>query len=152
LTEFQIADPAYKERIAASFGHQQMMRTMGVELVDISPGHVEFTMEFGEHLTQQNGFLHAGALSTALDSACGFSSYTLMPAEASILTIENKVNLFRPALNGPFRIEGDVVKPGRTIIVSEGRAYDADEKLVATMVATNMTIVDRPDVEIKWKK
>jgi uncharacterized protein (TIGR00369 family) len=109
-------------------------------------------MAFAEHLTQQNGFLHAGALSTALDSACGFSSYTLMPPDASILTIENKVNLLRPAKTGPFRIVGNVIKPGRTIIVAEGHAYDGDGKLAATMTATNMTIVDRPDVEIKWKE
>jgi uncharacterized protein (TIGR00369 family) len=152
LTEFQIADPDYRERVTSSFEHQQMMKTMGVTLVDVQPGFVEFTMGFSEHLTQQNGFLHAGAMSTALDSACGFSSYTLMPPEASILTIENKVNLLRPARNGPFRIVGNVIKPGRTVIVSEGHAYDADGKLVATMTATNMTVLDRPDVEIKWKK
>jgi uncharacterized protein (TIGR00369 family) len=149
LTGFEIADPNYRERIASSFAHQAMMETMGVELVDVAPGRVEFTMDFAEHLTQQNGFLHAGALSTALDSACGFSSYTLMPATASILTIENKVNLLRPARLGPFRIVGNVVKPGRTIIVSEGHAWDGEGKLVATMTATNMTIVDRPDVEIR---
>jgi acyl-coenzyme A thioesterase PaaI-like protein len=45
-----------------------------------------------------------------------------------------------------------VIKPGRTIIVAEGHAYDGDGKLAATMTATNMTIVDRPDVEIKWKE
>lgn len=152
MTEFRIPDPDYKERVGRSFEHQQMMKTMGVSLVDIQPGHVEFAMDFADHLTQQNGFLHAGAMSTALDSACGFSSYTLTAPDHSILTIENKVNLFRPALNGPFRIVGDVVKPGRTIIVSEGHAYDVDGKVIATMTATNMTIVDRPDVEIKWKK
>lgn len=151
MTDFTISDPGYKERITRSFNYQPMMKTMGVTLVDIEPGHVEFSMEFADHLTQQNGFLHAGALSTALDSACGFSSYTLMPAEASILTIENKVNLFRPALKGPFKIVGDVIKPGRTIIVSEGHAYDGEGKLTATMTATNMAILDRPDVELKWK-
>lgn len=152
MTEFQIADPNYAERIRTSFEHQQMMKTMGVTLVDLAPGHVEFSMEFAEHLTQQNGFLHAGALSTALDSACGFSAYTLMAPNASILTIENKVNLLRPARVGPFRVTGNVIKPGRTVIVSEGHAYDGEGKLTATMTATNMTIVDRPDVEIQWKE
>jgi uncharacterized protein (TIGR00369 family) len=149
--EFEIADPDYQVRIATSFNNQPMMKTIGAKLVTVGPGHVEFAMEFGEHLTQQNGFLHAGALGTALDSACGFSSYTLMPANASILTIENKLNLLRPAQNGPFRIVGKVLKPGRTIIVSEGHAWDGAGKLVAMMTATNMTIFDRPDVEMKWK-
>lgn len=152
MTEFRISDPDYKDRVKQSFADQNMMKTMGVTLVAVEPGHVEFKMVFGDHLTQQNGFLHAGAMSTALDSACGFSSYTLMDPEHSILTIENKVNLFRPALNGPFRIVGNVVKPGRTVIVSEGHAYDVDRKVIATMTATNMRIIDRPDVEIRWKK
>lgn len=152
MIEFEISDPNYERRVRDSFDHQPMMKTMGVSIVAVSPGRVEFTMEFADHLTQQNGFLHAGALSTALDSACGFSSYTLMAPDASILTIENKVNLLRPALKGPFRITGQVIKPGRTIIVSEGHAWDGDGKLVATMSATNMTIVDRPDVGIPWKE
>jgi len=152
LTGFHIADPNYAQRIRASFDHQPMMKTMGVTLVDLAPGHVEFSMDFAEHLTQQNGFLHAGALSTALDSACGFSAYTLMPPDASILTIENKVNLLRPARTGPFRVVGDVIKPGRTIVVSEGHAYDGDGKLTATMTATNMAIIDRPDVGLVWKE
>lgn len=149
MTDFEIADPEYRIRVTASFENQAMMATIGAKLVEVGPGHVEFTMEFGEHLTQQNGFLHAGALGTALDSACGFSSYTLMPANASILTIENKINLLRPARTGPFRIVGNVIKPGRTIVVSEGKAWDGDGKLVATMTASNMTVIDRPDVDIK---
>lgn len=146
MSEFTIADPNYQSRIRQAFEGQRMMATMGIELVDLGPGHVEFSMPFGDHLTQQNGFMHAGALGTALDSACGFSSYTLMPPDAFILTIENKLNLLRPAKTGPFRILGRVIKPGRTIVVSEGEAFDGDGKLVATMSATNMTIIDRPDV------
>lgn len=144
MTEFRIADPNYVERITTAFENQPMMKTMGIVLTLVEPGHVEFTMEFAEHLTQQNGFLHAGAMSTALDSACGFSAYTLMAAESSILTIENKVNLLRPALHGPFAIVGRVVKAGKSIVVSEGTSHDAGGKMIATMSATNMAVELNP--------
>ena len=74
-------------------------------------------------LTQQHGFLHAGMVAMALDSACGYAASTLMPADAGVLTIEYKINLLAPAQGTRFRMEGVVVKPGRTITVAEGRAY-----------------------------
>lgn len=116
------------------------MKTMGITLVSVEPGEIQLQVPFHDDLTQQNGYLHAGVLSTALDTACGFSAYTLMPTDASVLTIENKINLLRPAHNGPFRVVAKVIKPGKNVIVSEGKLYDIAGKLVATMSATNMAV------------
>jgi uncharacterized protein (TIGR00369 family) len=140
VTEFEVADPNFRKRVADDFARQKVMRTMGITLESIEPGEVQLQMPFRDDLTQQNGYLHAGVLSTALDSACGFSAYTLMSPEASVLTIENKINLLRPAHNGPFRIVARVIKPGRSVIVSDGKLFDAVGKLVATMSATNMAV------------
>jgi uncharacterized protein (TIGR00369 family) len=140
VIEFEVADPNFRKRVADDFARQRVMRTMGITLESIEPGEVQLQMPFRDDLTQQNGYLHAGVLSTALDSACGFSAYTLMPAEASVLTIENKINLLRPADNGPFRVVARVIKPGRSVIVSDGKLFDAIGKLVATMSATNMAV------------
>jgi uncharacterized protein (TIGR00369 family) len=140
VIEFEVADPNFRKRVADDFARQRVMRTMGITLESIEPGEVHLQMPFRDDLTQQNGYLHAGVLSTALDSACGFSAYTLMPAEASVLTIENKINLLRPADNGPFRVVARVIKPGRSVIVSDGKLFDAIGKLVATMSATNMAV------------
>ena len=116
------------------------MKTMGITLESVEPGEIQLQVPFRDDLTQQNGYLHAGILSTALDTACGFSAYTLMPTNASVLTIENKINLLRPANNGPFRVVAKVIKPGKNVIVSEGKLYDVAGKLVATMSATNMAV------------
>jgi uncharacterized protein (TIGR00369 family) len=140
VIEFEVADPNFRKRVADDFARQRVMRTMGITLESIEPGEVQLQMPFRDDLTQQNGYLHAGVLSTALDSACGFSAYTLMSPEASVLTIENKINLLRPAHNGPFRIVARVIKPGRSVIVSDGKLFDAVGKLVATMSATNMAV------------
>ena len=115
----------------------------------VAPGSVDIALDWAPGLTQQHGFLHAGVVSAALDSACGYAAFTLMPADAEVLTIEFKINLLAPARGECFRMEGRVLKPGRTVTVCEGRAYalhGGTEKLVATMGCTLMAITGREDV------
>ena len=144
----QAADPAYEQRTRDSFARQNAMQTLGATLESVAPGRVTITMAHRDSLTQQHGFIHAGMLAAALDSACGYAAFSLMPADAAVLTIEFKINLLAPARGPLFRFEGVVVKPGRTISVVEGRAlqFEADGsagKLIATMSATVMTVRDR---------
>lgn len=146
----QPSDPHFVERVRASFERQQAMKTIGALLGPVEPGRVAIELPYSPALTQQHGFLHAGMIATALDSACGYAAFTLMPADAGILTIEYKINLLAPGKGQRFRMEGTVVKPGRTITLVEGRAFAIDEgkeKLIATMTATEMTITGRDDVK-----
>jgi uncharacterized protein (TIGR00369 family) len=145
-------DPLFADRVRASFDRQAAMRTLGIMLQEVAPGEVVLRMLHRPELTQQHGFVHAGVLSTALDSACGYAAFSLMPADAAVLTIEFKVNLLAPARGPRFRFEGRVVKPGRTISVVEGRALQSagdggPEKLVATMTATVMTVTGRDAIQ-----
>ncbi|HEX7888601.1 MAG TPA: PaaI family thioesterase [Ramlibacter sp.] len=147
---FEPQDPAFAGRVRASFDKQGAMRTIGASLADIAPGRVVIELAWQQALTQQHGFLHAGMVATALDSACGYAASTLMPADAGVLTIEFKINLLAPAQGERFRMEGLVVKPGRTISVTEGRAYalhQGREKLIATLGATLMTITGRDAIK-----
>ncbi|MBX3586069.1 MAG: PaaI family thioesterase [Ramlibacter sp.] len=148
-TVFEPKDPAFAQRVRDSFALQGAMGTLGATLGAIEPGLVEIEMAWAPGLTQQHGFLHAGMVASALDSACGYAGFTLMPPDAGVLTIEFKINLLAPAKGQRFRMVGQVVKPGRTVTVTEGRAYaidDGREKLIATMGATLMTITGRDDV------
>jgi uncharacterized protein (TIGR00369 family) len=145
-------DPGFAERTRASFERQQAMATLGVRVESVEPGRVVLAMSHRPELTQQHGFIHAGIVATALDSACGYAAFTLMPDGAGVLTIEFKINLLAPARGPQFRFEGRVVKPGRTITVVDGQAWQHDEaggepKLIATMNATLMTIAGRDDVK-----
>jgi uncharacterized protein (TIGR00369 family) len=144
----QAADPDFAARVSDSFARQAAMRTLGATIELVEPGHVVLAMEHRDELTQQYGFLHAGMLSAALDSACGYAAFSLMPADAAVLTIEFKINLLAPARGPRFRFDGQVAKPGRTISVVDGRAFElgADgtaPKLIATMSATVMTVTGR---------
>ena len=147
---FQPQDPHYDQRVRASFERQAAMKTIGASITVIEPGRVVIELPYSPALTQQHGFLHAGMIATGLDSACGYAAFSLMPAQAGVLTIEYKINLVAPGKGQLFRMEGEVIKPGRTITVVEGRAYAVDvgkDKLIATMTATEMTITGRDDVQ-----
>ncbi|MCF2523474.1 PaaI family thioesterase [Bradyrhizobium sp. G127] len=144
MSAFQAQDPDYEARVRRTFANQPAMATLGISLVRMEPGTLELHMPYDAKFSQQNGFLHAGAISTALDTACGLASYTLMPAQADILTVEFKINLLAPAKGQSFRFVGSVVKPGRTLVIVDGRAFandDGREKLIATMSATMMTML-----------
>lgn len=142
------AHPGFEQRVRDSFARQAAMTTLGASLGAIEAGRVEVLMTHRAELTQQHGFVHAGMVAAALDSACGYAAFTLMPDDAAVLTIEFKINLLAPARGPRFRFEGVVVKPGRTISVVDGRALQsgadgAGEKLFATMTATVMTVLGR---------
>ena len=145
------SDPHFAARVRDSFERQPAMRTLGAALQLVEPGHVVIGMTHREELTQQHGFIHAGMLAAALDSACGYAAFSLMPADAAVLTIEFKINLLAPARGPRFRFDARVTKPGRTISVVDARALQfagdgADDQLIATMTATVMTVMGREGV------
>ena len=120
------------------------MQTIGASLLEVAPGHVEIGLPFDRHLTQQDEFIHAGVSSIIMDSACGYAAFSLMPAEARVLTIEFKINLLAPAAGDRFRAIGRVRKPGRSVFVAEAELFaerDGSSKLVATMVGTLMAVL-----------
>lgn len=137
------------QRVQESFALQGAMQTLGAQITHLAAGAVDIGFDWAAGLTQQHGFIHAGMLSAALDSACGYAGFSLMPEDAGVLTIEFKINLLAPAQGQRFRCEGRVLKPGRTIVVAEGRAYAIDhgqEKLCATMQCTLMAVHGREGI------
>jgi uncharacterized protein (TIGR00369 family) len=142
-TTFTPADPQFAQRVKDSFAQQPAMHTLGVSLEVVEPGFITLRMPFSGALTQHNGFIHAGIITTALDSACGFAAFSLMPATKNVLSIEFKTNLLAPAKGREFLFEGRVLKAGRTITVCEGRAFDISggaQRLVASMTATMIAV------------
>ena len=95
------------------------MAYLGAELITVKPGYVEIAAAFRPELSQQHGFFHAGIVATVADSAGGYASYTLFPAEAGVLTVEFKLNLMAPADGERIVAAGHVVRSGRTITVAQ---------------------------------
>jgi uncharacterized protein (TIGR00369 family) len=134
------SNPSFDQEIRRSFGQQAVMNLIGAELSRVEAGLVEITLPFRSDLTQQNGYLHAGIVTTIVDSACGYAAYTLMPEGADVLSVEFKMNMVRPARGQKFVARAEVIKPGRTLTVARGDVFGVDEagkeELIATMLAT----------------
>lgn len=111
------------------------MQLIGAELGMVEAGVVEIGLPFREDLTQQDGYIHAGIVTTILDSACGYAAYTLMPAGSSVLSVEFKVNLLAPAKGRTITARAEVKRSGGTLTVCSADAL-ADKSLCATMLAT----------------
>jgi len=148
--DFKARDAHFEERVRKSFARQRVMETLGITLEKIEAGRIELRMPYNEAFTQQHGFLHAGIVSTALDSACGYAAFSLMPKEAAVLSIEYKVNLLAPAIGDSFIFVGSVLKAGKTVSVCLAEAYaehSGKRKLVAQMTGTMMTVIGREGIE-----
>jgi uncharacterized protein (TIGR00369 family) len=126
--------------VRASLSRQSFMTLLGAEPVDISPGRVVLEMPFRADLCQQNGFLHAGVITSIADSACGYAALTLMPPSSDVLSVEFKVNLLAPSVGDRFRAVGAVVRSGRTLTVCSGEVFalagGRPDKQVALIQAT----------------
>jgi len=134
-------------RVRASFDRQGMMTTLGVEVTAVGPGRVEMSLPHDNRFTQQHGFLHAGAVASVLDTACGYAAYSVMPPESAVLTATYTVNLLAPAAGERFTITGEVVRAGRTLVVCRGEAFaDGDKRPFAVMQATMTAVYDRPGI------
>jgi len=136
-------DPNFAERVRSSFSKQQAMRTLAVEIVRLDPGEIELAMPYNGAYTQQDGFMHAGIITTALDTACGYAAFSLMPADAAVLTVEFKTNLIAPAKGDSFSFRAHVIKSGKTLTVCDARAFALEvgkERLIATMTGTLIAI------------
>jgi uncharacterized protein (TIGR00369 family) len=137
-------DPKFAARIRESFGRQKAMALIGAALGAVEPGYVEVALPFREDLTQQKGFIHGGILGMIADTACGYSAFSLMPADCSLVTVEYKINILTPA-RGSLLAKGQVVKAGRTLTVARAEVYSEDGKHVASMQQTLMMLAGRPD-------
>lgn len=142
-------DPAFRDRVEASFDKQGLMRTLGASILSIAPGAVEIALAPGPAVAQQHGFVHAGAVSAIADTAAGYAALSLMPPGAGVLTTEFKINLLAPAVGERILARGRVVKAGRTLTLAQTEVFaeaDGKERLVALLTATLMTIEGRDGV------
>jgi len=146
MTAHSPRDPDYEARVRASFARQAFMSTLGACLVRVEPGEADIELPIRPELVQQHGFLHAGAVASVADSACGYAALSLMPPGAAVLSVEFKINLLAPAAGDRVLAKGRVIRAGKTVTVCWGEVTavaNGSERLVATMVGTMMTVEGR---------
>lgn len=148
MSGFEPRNPAYAQRVQSSFDRQQVMKLLGAKLSRLAPGECDIELPFKAELTQQHGYFHGGIIGTIADSAGGYSAFTLMPEDSSVLTVEYKMNLLAPGDGQLLIARGRVLKSGRTLVVSRVDVVvvkDGRETLCATLLETLMTMHGRPD-------
>jgi uncharacterized protein (TIGR00369 family) len=142
--------PDYEIRCRSSFEKQRFMGTLGARLVSVRPGEVVIELPFSERLTQQHGFLHAGSITSIVDSACGYAALSLMPEGSAVLSVEFKINLMKPAAGSLFRATGKVLKSGKTLSVCTG-TVEAQENgnwsVIAIMQATMIALTNQQKLQ-----
>ena len=146
--EFIPPNPEFALRVRESFGRQGAMTLIGAELVAVRPGYCALSMIPRPETSQQHGYVHAGILATLVDSAGGYAGFTLFPGDASVLTVEYKLNLLAPAEGERIVAEGFVVRPGRTLAITRGEIHaerGGARKLVAIMQQTLMVMRGKAD-------
>ncbi len=143
------ADSGFEERVRESFSRLALMRTIGARLVRVAPGEIDIDMAVRDDLKQQHGYVAAAIVTAIVDTACGYAAMSLMPAGASVVTVEFKVNFISPARGERLHAHGRVVTPGRALTVCTGEVYamsGAAPKAVATMLGTMVALQDIAEV------
>lgn len=143
MTSFEPRNPDFERAVRDSFARQGFMRTIGAELAHVAPGLVEIAMPYAEAVAQQHGYFHGGAMGAIADSAAGYAGFSLMPAGASVLTVEYKMNIVAPGRGERLIARGQVIRPGRTLTVARADVVavaDGAETLCATVLQTLMCL------------
>lgn len=136
-------------RVRASFARQGLMTTLGATLAKVAPGAVEIELKPMPAISQQNGFVHGGAIGAIADSAAGYATLSLLPLDTAVLTTEYKIHLIAPAVGERIVARGEVVKAGKTLTIAQTRVFaesGGQEKLIALLVATMMAIRGREGI------
>lgn len=148
LEPFRPRDPNYAARVRASFNLQNAMALIGAQMAVVEPGYTEIHLPYREGITQQHGFIHGGVVGMIADSAAGYAANTLTSADASVLTVEYKINLIAPADGERLVARGEVIRPGRTLIITKAEVFavKAEEwTLCAVMQQTIMVMHGRQE-------
>ena len=136
-------------RIRTSFAKQGLMRTLGAELGKVTSGQVEIMLVPKPEISQQHGFVHAGAVSAIADSAAGYAALSMLPMDRGVLTTEFKINFLAPATGERIIARGKVVKAGRTLTLAQTEVFaekEGREQLIALLTATFMAIEGREGI------
>ena len=135
----EISDEAILARFQNSTRKVPGSETVGFRLLAVR--QAEMTVEVGfdaraDRFANPRGQVQGGYLCAMLDEAMSVSVLVASKMTCVAPTVEMKTSFLRPAMPGPLRAVGRVVKWGRTIAFTEGEIYDAEGRLLAKATGT----------------
>ncbi len=139
--KFEAKHEGYQQKVKESFNRQGFMEYIGGKLIKVTPGYCEIEIPYGKNLTQQHGYFHAGIVSTIADNAAGYAGFSLMEEQASVLTVEFKLNLLAPAKGDTLIARGTVLKSGRTLTVCKTEVYGLEDTVETLCAVAQTTLI-----------
>ncbi|WP_371323812.1 PaaI family thioesterase [Dechloromonas sp. ZY10] len=152
------ANPDFAQRVRDSFQLQNAMHLIQARLEQVTPGNVTIVLPHWTGVEQQHGFIHGGVVGMIADSAAGYAAMSLVSADASVLTVEYKLNLVAPADGDRLIARGKVVRPGKTLSITQAEVLaerNGQEILCALMQQTIMVMrgkSEKPDQAARTSK
>ncbi|MGQ0507843.1 MAG: PaaI family thioesterase [Myxococcaceae bacterium] len=132
-------NPDYANKVRQLFERANFVNDVGIRLERIQPGEVETILALLPRHAQQDGVVHAGVLATLADHTAGGAAMTLLAPNETILSIEFKLNLLRPAKGERLRCIAMPLRHGRTVSVVEAEVFavnGTEQKLVSKATVT----------------
>lgn len=116
-------------------------KTLGFRLIEIGPGTatMELVADTQIHANPM-GTIHGGVLCDIADAAIGTAHATSLKEDESFTSIDLQINFFRPVWNGRIRAVAKPVNVGRQISRYVCDILKDDDKLVAQVFSTVMTL------------
>lgn len=100
---------------------------------------------------QQDGFVHAGVLATMADHSAGYAGYTTVNRGVRILTVEFKINFFKPAVGPTLWCRSAVINKGRQLIVAESDLFSGDDNRRKQVAKAMVTLAAVPAAALDLK-
>ena len=136
--------PMPEAQIRDLFYRAAFVRHLGIQLDSLGPGWCETSIEVSDHHLQQDGFVHAGVVSTLADHTGGGAGWTRTADGQTVLSVEFKISFLRPAKTHRLRCRAEVLRAGRSLIYTEATVFAGGshrEKPVAKLTQT-LAVVD----------
>ncbi|TXT31496.1 MAG: thioesterase superfamily protein [Rhodocyclaceae bacterium] len=117
--------------------------SLNMRIVEARDGRMRIGFCPPEAFTQGNGVVQGGIISAMLDFGMTFAAFSKAPVEASVATVSQTTNYFRPVFVGELIVEAELEKTGRTLINARASLYDAERLLLASATAPIAMIAAR---------
>jgi uncharacterized protein (TIGR00369 family) len=114
---------------------------VGIEVDEVTGGLVHARLELRDEHMAPNGYLHAGAVITLADTACGYGCFLSLPdGGVGFTTIELKTNFVRSAQRGTITCEARRIHGGRTTQLWDATVSDDESRPMALFRCTQLIL------------
>ena len=129
----------YEVNVLGYFRRQAFLRFIGAEPVRVLPGSCTLQLKSREDLAGDSTGFHPGAMGALAVGAGECAALTLLPPEATLSLLEDKLNLFAPAAGDVLVASAKVIKSSDTATVCMAEVYvrrDQSRNLCAVALMT----------------